>query len=69
MNTQDLAHAVSLTLGDHLEDFDVPAIVADLVKEFPAVVDHGVHAVCEEVYWDVVARHDAVFVPGFPVLG
>jgi hypothetical protein len=61
MNRTDIAHQVSLTLGDHTEDFDIDAIVDDLVKE------HGPFGSIDDIdgfeYQKVVERHDRTTQP------
>jgi hypothetical protein len=58
MNRQDIAHQVSLTLGDHIADFDIDAIVEDLV----AAHDGDLNSIDDfdsESYWAIVETHDA----------
>jgi hypothetical protein len=55
MNRQDIAHQVSLTLGDRPEDFDIDAIVNDLGE---AGVKTSVDDVDSDTYWDIVRKHD-----------
>jgi hypothetical protein len=61
MNRTDIAHQVSLTLGDHTEDFDIDAIVDDLVKE------HGPFGSIDDIdgfeYQKVIERHDRTAQP------
>ena len=51
-----LAHQVSLTLGDHVEDFDIDAIVGELNREHGPL--DSIDAVESSVYWTIVRRHD-----------
>lgn len=57
MNRQDIAHQVSLTLGDHIEDFDIDAIVDDLI----AAHDGDLNSIDDfnsQSYWAIVETHD-----------
>lgn len=58
MDRTELAHQVSTSLGDYAEDYDVEAIVVDLITEFPEVQTRGIDAVYPVAYWALVARHD-----------
>lgn len=56
MNRQDIAHQISTTLGDHTEDFDIDAIVDDLINAH----DGNLTAVDDfdsESYWAIVETH------------
>jgi hypothetical protein len=53
-NAESLAYQISLTLGDHADDFDIPAIEKDL----RAMGATNVDAVDTEAYWAIVERHD-----------
>jgi hypothetical protein len=55
MNRQDIAHQVSLTLGDHADDYDIDAIVNDLAE---AGVESSVDDVDSDTYWGVVRKYD-----------
>ncbi|MEV6165741.1 hypothetical protein AB0L71_28275 [Streptomyces sp. NPDC052052] len=57
MNRQDIAHQVSLTLGDHIEDFNVDGIVDDLI----AAHDGNLTSIDDfdsQAYWAIVETHD-----------
>ncbi|MFE4915864.1 hypothetical protein ACFRCX_30635 [Streptomyces sp. NPDC056652] len=56
MNRQDIAHQVSTTLGDHTEDFDIDAIMDDLVTENGPIAN--IDAVDSDTYWATVRKHD-----------
>lgn len=56
MDRQGIAYQVSLTLGDHIEDFDIDAIVSDLVAAHGPI--ENIDAVPSGEYWDVVRKHD-----------
>lgn len=56
MNRQDIAHQVSTTLGDHIEDFDIDAIVDDLVEENGTL--SSIDDVDSAAYWATVEKHD-----------
>jgi hypothetical protein len=56
MTTEDLKHQVSTTLGDHPEDFEIGAIVQEIVQEFGPI--GSIDAVPSERYWAIVERHD-----------
>lgn len=55
MNVQDIAYEVSLTLGDHNEDYDIDGIVDEITESYGYV---GVDAVPSEEYWAIVESHD-----------
>ncbi|MER8219681.1 hypothetical protein ABTZ58_03605 [Streptomyces sp. NPDC094143] len=55
MDRTDIAHQVSLTLGDHIESFDMDAILDDLAE---AGVAASVDDIDDETYWEIVNRHD-----------
>ncbi|MDF4254652.1 hypothetical protein [Streptomyces sp. WMMB303] len=57
MNRQDIAHQVSTTLGDHTEDFDINAIVDDLVAGHDGDLN-SVDDVDSQSYWAIVESHD-----------
>lgn len=56
MNRTDIAHQVSITLGDHADDYDIDGIVDDLVTahdgEIASVDDFD-----SESYWAIVETH------------
>ena len=56
MNRTDLAHQVSVTLGDHADDYDIDAIVGDLVDANGSI--ESIDAVPSDSYWDTVRKHD-----------
>jgi hypothetical protein len=56
VNRQNLAHQVSTTLGDHADDYDISAIVDDLVQEHGPI--KTIDAVDSGRYWDIVRKHD-----------
>ncbi|WP_331738838.1 hypothetical protein [Embleya sp. NBC_00896] len=51
-----LEYQVSLTLGLHAEEFDIPGIVADLIADHNSI--QSVDDVDSDDYWDVVREHD-----------
>lgn len=56
MNAQDIAHQVSLTLGDHILDYDIDAIVEEII------LNHGhvdIDTIDSDAYWAIVTKHDA----------
>jgi hypothetical protein len=57
MTRLDIAHQVSTTLGDHADDYDIDAIVDDLIAnhdgDLNSVDDFG-----SESYWAIVETHD-----------
>jgi outer membrane receptor protein involved in Fe transport len=55
MDRQDIAQQVSTTLGDHVEDYDIDAIVDDLGA---AGVKTSVDDVDHDTYWGIVRKHD-----------
>jgi hypothetical protein len=56
MDRTALAHQVSLTLGDHTGDYDIDAVVEDLVQEHGPI--ENIDAVPNDVYWETVRKHD-----------
>jgi hypothetical protein len=57
VNRSDLAHQVSLTLGDSAESFDIEAIVDDLI----AAHDGDLNSIDDfdsQSYWAIVETHD-----------
>ncbi|MFF8953900.1 hypothetical protein ACF09I_34640 [Streptomyces sp. NPDC014940] len=55
MKRTDIAHQVSLTLGDSIESFDMDAILDDLDE---AGVTSSVDDIDSDTYWEIVRRHD-----------
>jgi hypothetical protein len=55
MNRTEIAYQVSLTLGDHIESFDMEGILDDLDE---AGVTTSVDDIEDSVYWMIVERHD-----------
>ena len=56
MNRTEIAHQVSLTLGDSIDSFDIDGILDDLAK---AGVKTSVDDIESDVYWTIVEQHDA----------
>ena len=57
MNRQDIARQVTATLGDHPEDFDIDAIVDDLVRAHDGDL-RSIDDFESESYWAIVETHD-----------
>lgn len=57
MNRQDIAHQVSLSLGDHHEDFDIDGIVDDLAAAHDGELN-SIDDFDSESYWAIVETHD-----------
>lgn len=57
MNRRDLAAQVTTTLGDRASDFDVNAIVDDLIAAHDGEIT-SVDDFSSESYWAVVETHD-----------
>ena len=55
MNRTDIAHQVSLTLGDSIDSFDMDAILDDLAE---AGVADSVDDIDSDAYWEIVRSHD-----------
>lgn len=55
MASQSLAYQISLTLGDHAGDYDIPAIESD-VRGLGVTTD--IDEVESAAYWEIVKRHD-----------
>jgi hypothetical protein len=56
MNKTEIAEQVRTTLGDHVEDFDVDAIVEDLAQANGNAL--SVDDFASESYWAIVETHD-----------
>jgi DNA-binding MltR family transcriptional regulator len=56
MNRQHIADQVIITLGNHVEDFDVKGIVDELLAQHGPIED--VDAVPSDAYWATVKAHD-----------
>lgn len=56
MDRTALAHQVSTPLGDHIEDYDIDAIVGDLIDAHGPI--ETIDDVDSDAYWDVVRKHD-----------
>jgi hypothetical protein len=57
MNRQDIAHQVSTTLADHSEDFDIDAIVDDLIANHDGDLN-SIDDFDSQGYWAIVESHD-----------
>jgi hypothetical protein len=57
MNRQDIAHQVSLTLGDRIADFNIDAIVDDLIANHDGQID-SIDDFDSQSYWAIVETHD-----------
>ncbi|WP_228981408.1 hypothetical protein [Streptomyces sp. DH12] len=57
MNRTDLAYQVSLTLGDHIEDFDIDAIVDDLIENHDGPLN-SIDDIEDTAYWATVEKHN-----------
>lgn len=55
--TQDLAYQVSLTLGDHIGDYDIDAIVEEIGTTYGYDIPN-IDAVPTSEYWKIVEKHD-----------
>ncbi|MEU6552131.1 hypothetical protein ABZ915_17870 [Streptomyces sp. NPDC046915] len=55
MNRTQIAHEVSLTLGDFPDSFDMEGILDDLSE---AGVTDSVDDIDSDTYWEIVRRHD-----------
>lgn len=53
---QDLAYQVSLTLGDHIDDFDIDAIVEEIREKYGPV--GSIDDIPSEEYNALIERHD-----------
>lgn len=56
MSRQDLEYQVSQTLGDHIEDFDIPAIVTALQKHYGELT--SIDQIDSDHYWEIVRQYD-----------
>jgi len=57
MNLQDIAHQVSTTLGDHADDYDIDAIVDDLIAAHDGDLT-SIDDFDSQSYWAIVETHD-----------
>ncbi|NJP70055.1 hypothetical protein [Streptomyces sp. C1-2] len=57
MNRIDIAHQVSLTLGDSAESFDIDGIVDDLIAAHDGDLD-SIDDFDSQSYWAIVETHD-----------
>ncbi|CAL9668061.1 hypothetical protein SUDANB145_07265 (plasmid) [Streptomyces sp. enrichment culture] len=57
MNRIDIAHQVSLTLGDHITDYDIDAIVDDLAAAHDGELN-SIDDFDSQSYWAIVETHD-----------
>jgi hypothetical protein len=62
MNRTEIAYQVSTTLGDHVEDYDIDAIVDDLVKNYDGSLA-SIDDFESESYWAIVESHDTKLHP------
>jgi len=57
MNRIDIAHQVSLTLGDHAGDYNIDGIVDDLIAAHDGALD-SIDDFDSQSYWAIVETHD-----------
>jgi hypothetical protein len=57
MTRSELAHQVSLTLGDSAADYDIDAIVEDLIAAHDGQLN-TIDDIDSESYWAIVETHD-----------
>lgn len=57
MNRKEIAQQVATTLGDHPEDFDIDAIVDDLIAAHDGELD-SIDDFDSQSYWAIVETHD-----------
>jgi hypothetical protein len=62
MNRQDIASQVSTTLGDHIADYDIDAIVDDLIANHDGQID-SIDDFDSQSYWAIVETHDVTSTP------
>lgn len=55
MTAQELAYAVSVTMGDHAGDFDIDAIVEEIRDTYGPV---DIDAIDSDEYWTIIKQHD-----------
>lgn len=56
MNKKDMECAVSITLGDFVEDYDISGIVDEITMDL-APID-SIDDVPSDKYWDIVKKHE-----------
>lgn len=57
MNRIDIAHQVSITLGDHADDYNIDGIVDDLIASHDGALD-SIDDFDSQSYWAIVETHD-----------
>lgn len=57
MNRIDIAHQVSLTLGDHAGDYNIDGIVDDLIAAHDGALN-SIDDFDSQSYWAIVETHD-----------
>lgn len=57
MNRQDIAEQVRTTVGDHVADFDIEAIVNDLIANYDGDL-RSIDDFESQSYWAIVESHD-----------
>lgn len=57
MSRQDIAYQVSLTLGDHADDFNIDGIVEDLIAAHDGTLN-SIDDIEYATYWTIVEHHD-----------
>jgi prevent-host-death family protein len=56
-STRDLADAVTTTLGDRADDYDIDAIVEAIGDKYGRDIPN-IDAVPSDEYWEIVEQHD-----------
>lgn len=56
MTSVEMQHAISLTLGDHIKDFDIPGIEQEIRKQYGPL--GSLDYVPSADYWAIVNAYD-----------
>lgn len=56
LTRQEIADAVSTTLGDHVDDYDMDAVTAEIIATYGAV--SSLDDIPTDEYWALIERHD-----------
>lgn len=57
MNRLDIAHQISTTLGDHAADYDIDAIVDELIETHDGPLN-SIDDIDSATYWAIIEKHD-----------
>lgn len=61
MTKEELQHAISTTLGDHIGDFNIPGIADAILDDYGPL--NSLDDVPTDDYWKIVKAYDAAEIP------